>query len=94
MEDHVLHRSRPVRPRLVIPGVPEDPRRQRDLVAQNVVRCLPQGRPASREDQARHELPQVLPDPLQVGVGERLCILILASQERGWVSINHLLLFE
>ena len=62
------------------------------LVAQK----MPQGRPAdlSPAKAIRIQLPELLPEPLTIDEGEAFCIKILASQEREWVGINHLTLWE
>lgn len=62
-----------------------------------VAEKMPQGRPAadiSPEEAIRIQLPELLPEPLTIDEGEAFCIKILASQERGWVGINHLTLWE
>jgi len=67
-----------------------DPSWYAELVAQK----MPQGKAPTEMDTEHFDLPSILPEPLTVNVGDLFCIRILASQERGWVGINNLLLFE
>lgn len=67
-----------------------DPSWYAELVAQK----MPQGKAPTEIDTEHFDLPSILPEPLTVNVGESFCIRIFASQERGWVGINNLLLFE
>jgi len=62
--------------------------------AKVVGQAMPQGRTAPAYYLEQFDLPTILPEPITVNVGESFGIRILASQERGWVGINNLLIFE
>ena len=62
--------------------------------AKVVGQAMPQGRAAPAYYLEQFDLPTTLPEPITVNVGESFGIRILASQERGWVGINKLLIFE
>jgi len=62
--------------------------------AKIVGQAMPQGRAAPAYYLEQFDLPTILPEPITVNVGESFGIRILASQERGWVGINNLLIFE